>query len=151
MVGCSKDNGRLEVRGVVTLDGHPLLRGSINFRPAPGNHAPSSGCTIDQGEFTLPAAHGLKPGKYLVTIQAFRKTGKMIDDPQMGKIDDIAPIEFQEPMPLEATVSVESANRFEFSLTTHRHTLRQTRRHPPDHARVHIILPCATICMRDAT
>ena len=99
IVGCSRGDGRLAVSGSVTLDGQPLERGSVNFRPAPGNQAPSSGGTIDQGEFTLPTAHGLKPGEYLVTIQAFRRTGRMVDDPQMGKIEEMAPIEFQEPMP----------------------------------------------------
>jgi len=118
MVGCSGGDGRLAVKGTVTLDGQPLERGSINFRPAPGNQAPSSGGTVRNGEFALPAAHGLKPGDYLVTIQAFRKTGKMVDDPQMGKIEEMAAIAFQETMPLEATVSADAENRFSFSLTT---------------------------------
>ncbi len=118
MVGCSGGDDRMAVQGTVSLDGRPLESGSINFRPAANNQAPSSGGTIKQGGFALKAVQGLKPGDYLVAIQAFRKTGRTIDDPQMGKVEETKPATFRETMPLKASVVAGAENRFEFVLTS---------------------------------
>ena len=116
MAGCTAGDGRLAVQGTVTLDGKPLENGSINFRPAASNQAPSSGGTIKQGGFALKTAQGLKPGEYLVTVQAFRKTGRTIDDPQMGQVEETVPVKFRETMPLKASIVAGAENQFEFAL-----------------------------------
>jgi hypothetical protein len=116
--GCSGSSGRLAVSGKVTLDGKPLDSGMISFRPAAGTSANSSGGQITDGSYVLPAQKGLKPGKYLVTVQAFRKTGKMVDDPQMGRIPDMEPVKFKEAGSLKATVEERGSNTFDFHLTT---------------------------------
>ncbi len=118
LAGCMGRDGRQGVTGTVTVDGQPLESGLINFRPTAGMQANSSGGAIHDGVFKLPADNGLKPGKYIVTIQAFRETGEMIDDPQLGRIARQAPVRFKESDTLEATVTVGQKNRFDFELTS---------------------------------
>ena len=118
LLGCSGSDGRVSVSGTVTLDGKPLDSGSISFRPAPGTSANSSGGRITGGSYELPAEQGLKPGKYLVTVQAFRKTGKMVEDPQMGTVPERERVKFKEAGSLEATVEQRGDNTFDFRLTS---------------------------------
>lgn len=116
--GCSGGDGRLAVSGTVSLDGQPLPDASISFRPAPGNDANGSGAVIRDGTFALPAAKGLKTGKYLVTVQAFRKTGRMVPLTPGGKKlgPEMAPLQFDSSTALEATVVAGKGNRFDFQL-----------------------------------
>ena len=102
----------------VTVDDAPLARGSISFRPVDISRATGSGATVLDGAFQVPAAKGLLPGKYVVTVQAVKETGRIFDDPQRGKVPELVPIVFAEPHTLEATVVAGAANRFEFRLTT---------------------------------
>ena len=120
LAGCGEGSGRVEVTGSVTLDGQPLDSGLINFRPAEGHSAASSGGGIVDGGFELPGEKGLQPGKYRVTIQAFRKTGRMFPqvDPGGPQMPEQVPIEFNEADQLEATVVAGGENHFEFQLTT---------------------------------
>ena len=118
MLGCSPD-GRMAVTGTVTLDGKPLDSGAISFRPGPGNTSNSSGGQIERGQFHLSANCGLYPGKYLVTVQAFKPTGRMVMDPQFGKkVSEQAAIEFNEAGKLEASVTAGAENHFDFQLTS---------------------------------
>ena len=116
--GCMFNDGREGVRGTVTLDGEPLESGSISFRPAPGNSASSAGGRIARGRYEIAADRGLLPGEYLVTIQATRKTGKQIEDPQKGLIDELAEVEFAEAGQLRATVAAQGENSFDFAVTS---------------------------------
>jgi hypothetical protein len=115
LAGCG-GNGRLGATGTVTVDNAPLESGTINFRPAPGNKANSSGAGIQDGRFEVPADKGLLPGDYQVTIQGFRKTGRKVRDPQMGEVDEIVPMQFNEAGPRNVKI-VEGKNEFEFTLT----------------------------------
>ena len=116
--GCSRGDGRQRVTGRVTLDGEPLAEGAINFRPAPGLTANSSGGPIKAGRFQLPADRGLVPGRYLVTVTAMRETGRMIEDEQMGTIAETEQVRFKEAGNLEAVVEAGQRADFEFALTT---------------------------------
>ena len=116
LVGCSFD-GRMAASGTVTLDGKPLESGLITFLPAPGSDGHSAGGQITNGEFHLPADHGLKPGKYLVTIQSFKPTGRIVQG-LMGKVPEKVAVKFNEAGKLEATLTVGAANRFDFKLTS---------------------------------
>ena len=86
--------------------------------PAAGNAANSSGAAIKQGRFELPAGKGLMPGEYVVRVQAFQKSGRKIDDPQMGEIDEMLPVLFNETDTLKATIARGRENRLEFALTS---------------------------------
>jgi hypothetical protein len=118
LLGCSSD-GRLAVSGTVTLDGKPLEKAAISFQPAAGSEGHSAGGQITNGKFLLPADHGLKPGKYFVTVQAFKETGRMVVDPQFGiKVPEQVMVECKEAGKLEATVTAGAANQFDFRLTS---------------------------------
>ena len=114
--GCSGSD-RQAVSGTVTLDGQMITNGAISFRPTAGTNAPSAGGAIQDGHFSIAKSEGLLPGQYTVAIQAFWKTGRVINDPQMGKVDEILPARFREEGILKATVSADSKNNFEYSLT----------------------------------
>jgi hypothetical protein len=116
LVGCSRD-GRLSASGTVTLDGKPLESGVISFRPAAGGAGHSAGGQIEKGGFHLAAAHGLTPGKYLVTIQSFKLTGRTIVVPQ-GKVPERVLVEYKEAGKIEATVAAGANNQFDFKLTS---------------------------------
>jgi hypothetical protein len=57
------------VSGTVTFQGKPLDFGSIQFDPT-GDQGTMSGGDIEGGEYSVPAATGLKPGTYAVRISS---------------------------------------------------------------------------------
>jgi hypothetical protein len=85
MIGCNNSNpqGRISVTGTVSLNGQPLAQGSVEFVSQP-NVSPSiiTGCNIKDGQFVLPAAHGLIDGQtYTVRFRSIEvvSTGKTTD------------------------------------------------------------------------
>ena len=90
----------------------------INFQPAAAA-ARSSGSSISNGSYAIAAAHGLLPGKYLVTISASKPTGRMSVDPMSGgQAAEVAPVAFAEKQPLEATIVAGKDNVLDFHLTS---------------------------------
>lgn len=69
--GCGQGNplGRQAVNGQVTLDGAPLDQGTVSFSPE-SKGSVGGGATVKNGEFSIPAAQGLPPGKYVVRINS---------------------------------------------------------------------------------
>ena len=108
----------MAVRGTVTLDGAPLNDGAINFQPVDMGAANTSGAGIDQGRFEIPAARGLKPGKYQVSVHAFKPSGRMVQDPEYGMVAEQVRVRFREAASLEATVVQGQDNEFDFALTS---------------------------------
>ncbi len=117
IVGCSRSGDRLAASGTVTLDGKPLESGSINFSPVDSS-TNGSGGMVKNGEFEIAADSGLPAGKYSVTILAFSPTGRTVRDPQMGDRPEMAPVRFKEAGTLEAAVTADGSNQFEFKLTS---------------------------------
>ena len=117
-VGCAND-GRVGVVGKVTLDGKPLETAAISFRPAPGHTGPTAGGQVHNGIFQIDARHGLLPGKYLVVVQAFRKTGRMVNDPQRGKqVPEQVRVMVRENGNLEVEVGAAAENKLDLQLTS---------------------------------
>lgn len=114
--GCSAGNNRQRVTGVVTVDGAPLELGAINFMPAEGLAASSSGATVRDGKFEIPASNGLSPGRYKVDVLAYRETGRTREEPQIGEYPELEELKFEETS-LEAVVEEDGPNHFEFALT----------------------------------
>lgn len=69
LLGCGSGSSRCGVQGTVTLKGAPLDRGSISFY-APNSPTPAGGALIQTGRYSIPAAQGLDPGTYRVTISS---------------------------------------------------------------------------------
>ncbi|MEP3479638.1 MAG: hypothetical protein ABJZ55_10355 [Fuerstiella sp.] len=68
-VGCAEeDTGppRVQVAGMVKLDGAPLPEGGIILQPADGG--PGVGCKIVDGAFTTAESKGAVPGTQMVTV-----------------------------------------------------------------------------------
>jgi hypothetical protein len=117
LVGCGKSN-QFPVRGAVSLDGTPLASGTIHFRPVDPAVSRGGGATIRDGRYEIDAVHGLPAGKYLVAIDAYRLTGRMLPDATgNGLQPEVAPVVFAEKQPFEATISAESNNILDFRLT----------------------------------
>lgn len=114
--GCDSSGTVGRVRGAVSVDAAPVDIGTISFRPAASPGVRGSGAAIVAGNFQLPADHGLKPGAYRVTVQASKKTGKIIQDPQRGKVPELATLTLIDS-PQEVELSHDNAANL--SLTFH--------------------------------
>ena len=121
LAGCGGDDHQA-LEGNVTMDGKPLAEAAITFRPESSNSGGTSGAATDsEGNFSIPDEKGLLPGKYIVTIQKWKGTGRTFKDGRTGELHEItAPINFKEERSLEATITKEGPNRFEFRLTSTR-------------------------------
>ena len=89
MLGCSETS--CSVSGRVTLDGKPLSNGSISLRPLA--HLASSrpvSAEIDHGKFSFSRSQDILPGSYVVSISAWRKTGRQL------KVDEAEPLDEHE-------------------------------------------------------
>lgn len=85
MFACNSGNHLSEVAGVVNVDGKPLDRGTIHFQSTASGS--SGGGAVANGSFELGDNAKLQPGEYSVVVQAYRKTGRVINDPQKGKVE----------------------------------------------------------------
>ena len=115
--GCGDRSGRQAIEGTVSLDGKPLEKGQISFRPQQGTASPSAGGKITSGKFSIAPERGLLPGKFRVEITASRPTGEKAVAPITGKMVTIQqqylPAKYNEQSQLEASVGSGGPNRFE--------------------------------------
>lgn len=119
--GCGDEDGRLSLTGTVTLDQQPLASGSIVFIPIGGG--PSTGCSIENGKFQIPAERGPAEGNYRVEIVSYKSTGEMIDDPDLPglKVEQkrqILPDRYNKESELSLQVNAETAENAQFTLTS---------------------------------
>jgi hypothetical protein len=120
--GCSdKHGGRMEVTGAVKLQGQPLKDGLIRFVPLDGQDTPGGG-PIQNGEYKIPRANGLKPGNYLVQLSS--GDGKTPNEEEAGgpggstnivSVDQI-PDEWNVRSKQQVEVKSSGANRFDFDV-----------------------------------
>ena len=67
--GCS--DGKVVVRGMVTVDGQPIEEGSISLEPADGQ-GPTTGGLIKEGKYELIGNAAVTPGDKIVRIVGLR-------------------------------------------------------------------------------
>ena len=127
MAGCSgssDDLPREAVSGAVTLDGEPLPRGMIQFRPSDTGPASGSGVvggsTIEDGRFSIPRGMGLTPGQYKVSINAStdrreaRTKGRIVQKSGLAK--ELIPSKYNSETELVAEVKKGGTSDLKFDL-----------------------------------
>jgi hypothetical protein len=124
LAGCGARSDRLEITGMVKLDGVPLDLGSIRLTSTNTEKLFASGATIENGEFIVPQQKGLPPGTYVVAISAPDTKAPMVRHktaPGEPELPPTAP----ERIPAEYNsgkhtidVSADSENHFEFDIKT---------------------------------
>ena len=120
LTGCGQDSNRKSLEGDVTLDGQPLMKGSITLVPMQGTGGPTAGGTIDNGKFSI-TSKGTFVGKFRVEITANRKTGQKKQGPFGNMVDDYEqyiPDRYNQQSELEAEVTEAGSNHFEFPLSS---------------------------------
>lgn len=114
--GCGA--GTADVTGTVKYDGTPLDLGAITFVPDGDGKAAKVSTRFYDGKYTIPAADGLKPGKYKVEINWLKKTGKQIptgDGPPMDERKEGLPDKYHQKSTLTADVKG-GPNTLDFAL-----------------------------------
>ncbi|WP_337175059.1 hypothetical protein [Paludisphaera sp.] len=113
IAGCNESGdgrNRVAVSGKVTVEGEPLAKGSVTFRPE-GDGAEATG-VVENGAFTISAADGPTPGKYKVS--AIEATERAEGD----KLNNFSIQPQEKPSrttiggPLDAEVKAEGENVF---------------------------------------
>jgi hypothetical protein len=120
--GDSDPQKRRAVSGVVALDGHPVLNGSIRFQPDAVGGV-SSGAVIVSGKYSIPADKGLPTGKYKVLIFAPKPgtgqlpPGAMPGDP-LPPAEELIPPQYNVNSSQFVEVTAKGPNAFKFELVT---------------------------------
>ena len=122
LAGCGGHDGRRAIEGTVTLDGEPLAKGTITFRPQPGTSSPTAGATISGGRFSVPGDKSVLAGTFRVEIIATRKTGKKSQDPILGimvdEVEQYLPARYNQQSELTAEVTDAKRTPLNFALTS---------------------------------
>jgi hypothetical protein len=126
LVGCSDEHaGREAVSGTVKLKGQPIPDGAIVMFEPLENQDTAGNATVIGGEYSVPRATGLKPGKYLVRITAGDgKTAVNPTDPDSppgpGGTNiisrDLVPAKWNVNSKEEVTVTKDGPNEFDFDI-----------------------------------
>ena len=120
--GCAETTDELPreaISGTVTLDGHPLEKGMIQFVPAAGRGETQAGAAIERGSYSIPRGEGPVPGRYTVVITASGDgapapagaPGKEVSIPK-----EIVPAKYNTKSTLDFEVKKGEDNRANFEL-----------------------------------
>ena len=105
------------IGGQATVDGTPIETGTISFKPADNPAGRGVGGVLANGTFEIPRADDVKPGKYLVTAQAMKSTGKTRNDPQRGPVPVVESLELSDS-PQEVEITSANAQELQLVFTT---------------------------------
>jgi hypothetical protein len=110
-IGCSSPHTTYPVSGTVLLNGEPLADGDIFFRPVDPAFGMDAGKIVN-GRFSC----GAKAGKKIVMIRASRVVPG--EKTPMGGLvrREYIPEQYNDASKLEAEVSKDGANEYEFKL-----------------------------------
>ncbi len=119
--GCGFDKSGCAPHGAITLDGNPLVDGSILFLPQGNTKSPSSGAAIVDGKYAVAANKGLLAGSFRVEITSIRKTGKQIVVHGTEKVDEfenIIPARYNTKSELSANIAADKPAIYDFALSS---------------------------------
>ncbi len=93
ITGCGGGIERAAVEGQVSLNGKPIQKGSIFFRPTGETKGMTAGGEISDGRYRLSADKGPAVGSNLVEIYTDLRTGRKVPlvpgDPTAGMKDEV--------------------------------------------------------------
>lgn len=123
--GCGERGDGLDreaVSGMVTLNGKPMERGSIQFLPMQADQRVAAWGRIVDGAYSIGAADGPVAGEYSVSItstaQAAAATAELPGD-DSGLVDpDAVPERYNLRTILKAAVEADRDNEFNYDLTS---------------------------------
>lgn len=115
LTSCGTSNNLSTVAGTVSIDGTPVDSGTIHFQSNKTSKS-SGGAIVTTGAFKVVSDDGFEPGEYIVVLQAFRKTGRIINDPQKGKVEESSAIVLSNPSK-KVTVSPDVAEGLSLNYT----------------------------------
>ena len=72
------------LKGTVKFNGEPVPKGGIRLSTEDGTPGPGGLSPIEDGHYEIPDESGLKAGKYLVIINAYKKTGRKFKVDEAG-------------------------------------------------------------------
>jgi hypothetical protein len=118
LIGCNKNDGKVEVTGKVTLTGSPMREGVLELDPLEGQGT-KSGALIKNGEYKIPGDKGLQPGRYRVRITSGDGVTNVVKEedvagPSSTNIvsKDLVPADWSQ----EVTVTKQGPNKFNFDI-----------------------------------
>ncbi len=134
--GCGDSDGlsRHSVSGVITLDGQPLPKGWIEFRPQAEGAVTASASLVKDGHYTIPRREGLVPGGYDVAISAREQASEeppsqtkalqRLRSPKSGALiaspirfaKELIPARYNQQTTLTALVKEGETNTFNFTM-----------------------------------
>ena len=119
LIGCDAGDGRLPIRGSVSLKGKPLEDGVIQFVST----GMKTGTMISKGKYEIPQDQGLIPGNYKVMITAGdgrtpAESPDGIPGPTGANIvsKELIPPEYNTNTKQEVTVKSSTQNKFDFNI-----------------------------------
>jgi hypothetical protein len=126
--GSSDEYPRAAARGIVTLDGDPLSKGTIRFIPDGDNEGPQASATIHEGIFNVPADFGPVVGTNRIEIISTDDGGFPDDDEEafarmqaagIKKIEKVTvPPQYNKRSKLTKSITAEGENDFTFELVS---------------------------------
>ena len=121
-LGCGGEpSPRQSIYGKVTLDGEPVDKGVITFKPAAGTTGPVVGNSILEGEYELEEGQGPVTGEWNVEISRMVQGEERVviipgEEPDYVRVETIPP-QYNKATTLKVTVK-EGSNEHDFILTS---------------------------------
>jgi hypothetical protein len=112
-------SGELPIAGQVLVDGAPMDSGTLRLEPVDGESNKGAGGMVEGGTIQMPAGHGLTAGRYRVAANAFKKTGRTVQDYQRGAVEEMVSVQLRDS-PQEIELSHDNAG----TLSIEFHSLR---------------------------
>ena len=68
LAGCTAESDRRPISGTVSVDGTPVVRGSISFFPDHGHSGPAASTSISAGKYRFTSVNGPSAGPHRVVV-----------------------------------------------------------------------------------
>jgi hypothetical protein len=115
LCSCGSSGHISKVAGTVTIGGTPVVNGTIHFQSKTTSGS-SGGAIVSDGKFQVVNRNEFETGEYAVALQAYRKTGRTINDPQKGKVEEMTSVPLTDS-PQKVVLSQDNAKNLSLNYT----------------------------------